>query len=121
MIVDAQDLIQTTLLGEAAENAPLGIFVADDEMGYVAVNRRACELLGYEREELLSLTIADVSPDAPSPQRYGEMIARGELTGKSRLLRKDGSEVEIEYWAFSTQVAQMTVFVGFARPLDESA
>ena len=94
MIVDAQDLIQTTLLGEAAENAPLGIFVADDEMGYVAVNRRACELLGYEREELLSLTIADVSPVPPSPQRYGEMIARGELTGKSRLLRKDGSEVE---------------------------
>jgi hypothetical protein len=29
------------------------------------------------------------------------MIAHGELTGKSRLLRKDGSEVEIEYWAFS--------------------
>jgi PAS domain S-box-containing protein len=53
MIVDAQDLIQTTLLGEAAENAPLGIFVADDEMGYIAVNRRACELLGYDREELL--------------------------------------------------------------------
>jgi hypothetical protein len=49
------------------------------------------------------------------------MIAHGELTGRSRLLRKDGSEVEIEYWAFSTHVAQMTVFVGFARPLDEPA
>jgi PAS domain S-box-containing protein len=121
MIVDAQDLIQTTLLGEAAENAPLGIFVADDEMGYIAVNRRACELLGYNREELLSLTIADVSPVPPSPQQYGEMLAHGELTGRSRLLCKDGSEVEIEYWAFSTHVAQMTVFVGFARPLDEPA
>lgn len=121
MIVDAQDLIQTTLLGEAGENAPVGIFVADDEMGYVAANRFACELLGYEREELLALTIPDVTPGAPSLQEYAAMIAHGELTGRSRLRRKDGTEIEVEYWAFSTQVAQMTVFLGFARPLAEPA
>lgn len=116
---DAQDLIQTTLLGEAAENAPLGIFVADDEMSYVAVNRRGCELVGYERNELLALKVSDVSPFPPSREQYAEMIARGQLTGQSRLLRKDGLEVPIEFWAHSTRVAQMRVYVAFVRPLDE--
>jgi PAS domain S-box-containing protein len=121
MIVDAQDLIQTTLLGEAAENAPLGIFVADEEMTYVAVNRRGCELVGYEREELLSLKVSDVSPFPPSREQYEEIIARGELSGTSRLLRKDGTELDIEFWAMTTRVAQMSVYVAFIRPLDEPA
>ncbi|MGH3030714.1 MAG: PAS domain S-box protein [Gaiellaceae bacterium] len=119
MIVDAQDLIQTTLLGEAAENAPLGIFVADEEMAYVAVNRRGCELVGYEREELLSLKVSDISPSPPSQEHYAEMIARGKLSGRGPLLRKDGTEVDVEFWAYSTRVAQMTVYVAFIRPLDE--
>jgi PAS domain S-box-containing protein len=119
MIVDAQDLIQTTLLGEAAENAPLGIFVADDEMAHVAVNRHACELLGYEREELLSLKVSDISANPVSHEVYAEMVRRGELRGEGRLLRKDGVEVDVEFWAFSTRVAQMTVYVAFIRPLEQ--
>jgi PAS domain S-box-containing protein len=119
MIVDAQDLIQTTLLGEAAENAPLGIFVADDAMAYIAVNRRACELLGYERHELLALRVSDVSPFPPSQEQYAEIVARGELSGTSRLLRKDGTEFDVEFWAMTTRVAQMSVYVAFIRPAGE--
>ena len=43
----SEPLIQMSLLGEAVEHAPVGIFVFDDEGRYVAVNAYACELLGY--------------------------------------------------------------------------
>ena len=119
VVVDEHDLIQTALLGEAAENAPLAVFVADDEMRYVAANRAACELVGYEREELLSLKVSDISPFPPAADQYMEMVARGSLSGRARLVRKDGTEFESEFWAYSTRVAQMTVYVSFVRPLDE--
>jgi len=116
MSVDVQDLIQTTLLGEAAENAPLGVFVADEEMRYVAANRYACALLGYTREELLSLRVPDVTSAPGLEERYRRMIAEGALSGRSRMRRKDRVEVDVEVDAFSTKVAQMTVYVAFIRP-----
>jgi PAS domain S-box-containing protein len=118
MAADVQELIQTTLLGEAAENAPLAIFVADEDMAYIAVNRRACELLGYTRDELLALKVSDVSANPSSREIYGEMMLRGELRGRGDLVRKDRTKVGIEYWAYSTRVAQMTVYVAFVRPAD---
>ena len=50
----SEPLIQTSLLGEAIENGPVAVFVADEHGRYVAVNRAACQLLGYTREELLA-------------------------------------------------------------------
>lgn len=122
--VDVHDLIQTTLLGEAVENAPVAVFVADDEMRYIAVNRAACALLDYERDELLTMRASDVSripsigERIPSiEERFHELIARGESAGRRTLVRKDGSTVEIEFWATSTKVAQMTVYVAFVKSL----
>jgi PAS domain S-box-containing protein len=116
MAADVQELIQTTLLGEAAENAPIAIFVADDDMSYIAVNRRACDLLGYTRDELLALKVSDVSASPLSGEIYAKMMLQGELSGTGNLLRKDRTELGIEYWAYSTRVAQMTVYVAFIRP-----
>jgi PAS domain S-box-containing protein len=116
MATDVQELIQTTLLGEAAENAPIAVFVADDEMSFVAVNRRACDLLGYTRDELLALKVFEVSANPQSRELYAKMMLQGELSGTGSLMRKDRTEVAVEYWAYSTRVAQMTVYVGFIRP-----
>jgi PAS domain S-box-containing protein len=115
--VDVHDLIQTTLLGEAVENAPVAVFVADDEMQYIAVNRAACTLLGYERDELLAMRASDVSRTPAVEERFHELMARGEAAGRRTLVRKDGSAVEIEFWATSTKVAQMTVYVAFVKPV----
>jgi PAS domain S-box-containing protein len=114
---DVDDLIQTSLLGEAVENAPIGVFVADEEMRYIAVNRAASSMLGYERDELLGLLATSLSPLPDATKRYREMVAAGERSGTTRALRKDGSEIEVEYWSCTTRVAQMTVHVSFVRPL----
>ena len=42
----SEPLVQSILLGDAVEHAPVAILVADEEMRYVAVNNYACELLG---------------------------------------------------------------------------
>ena len=54
----AEALIQTALLGEAIESGPALVFVADEEMRYIAVNQYACEALGYTRDELLGMHVA---------------------------------------------------------------
>jgi PAS domain S-box-containing protein len=109
-------LIQSTLLGEAAENVPLAVFVADEDMNYVAVNPAACELVGYTRKELLTLKVSDVAPDPPLRENWEATLARGRLSGRGPLRRKDGTELAVDFWAYTTRVAQMIVYVAFIRP-----
>src|SRR5215210_3503171 len=112
---DVHDLIQTSLLGEAVENAPVGVFVADEEMRYIAVNQTASAMLGYEREELLGLLVSELSPLPDAEARYRDMVSAGGLSGKTRARRKDGTEIHVEFWSCTTRVAQMTVYVSFVR------
>jgi PAS domain S-box-containing protein len=116
MAAVAYDLIQSTLLGEAAEHAPVGILVADEELRYVAVNLYACELLGYERSELLAPADGKTGPFPISPDQWAELLEQGELTGLGRAVRKDGTEIEISFFAGATKVANMPVYVAFLRP-----
>ena len=66
----AETLIQTSLIGEALDHGPVLLFLADEDMRYVAVNALACELLGYTRAELLGLRVADVCRDEEAPEEY---------------------------------------------------
>lgn len=116
-LADVDDLIQTSLLGEAVENAPIGVFVADEDMRYIAVNRAAATMLGYEREELLGIPVSDLSPLPDASERYRELVAAGERSGRAQALCKDGSRIDVDYWSCTTRVAQMTVYVSFVRAL----
>ena len=117
----AHGLIQPTLLGEAAENVPLAICVADDEMNFVAANPAACELLGYTREELLAAKVSDVAPDPAADENWKTMLARGRLSGQGPMRQKDGTKVDVDFWAYKTRVAQMSVYVAFIRPSEQPA
>ena len=43
------------------DHSPLGIFVVDGAGHYMDVNQASCDLLGYSREELLSMNVLDLS------------------------------------------------------------
>jgi PAS domain S-box-containing protein len=107
----SEPLIQASLLGEAVEHGPAAVFVADERGRYVAVNQAACALVGYPREELLTLRVTDlVAPDeAAGP--WDEMLLNGTQRGRSTLKCKDGSTVEFAYVAGATKVAGMPVYV----------
>jgi PAS domain S-box-containing protein len=107
----SEPLIQTSLLGEAIENGLTAVFVADEHGKYVAVNQAACTMLGYTREELLGLTVADVARYAEAGEEWSEMREAGTRVGTSSLTRKDGTIVEFSYVAGATTVAGMPVFV----------
>jgi PAS domain S-box-containing protein len=107
----AEVLIQTALLGEAVEAGPALVFVADEQMRYIAVNQFACEALGYTRDEMLALSVPDVAREPGAAMEYDEMLARGMRHGTAALTRKDGSTVEFFYRAAKTKVAGLSFFV----------
>ena len=54
---------ESTVFGRLFEHTPDAVLVVDDEADrIVRCNDRACELLGYDRERLLSLGPADIHP-----------------------------------------------------------
>ena len=112
----AAALIQVTLLGEAVDGAPTAVFVADETLRYIAVNRYACELLGYSRDELLQLRVTDVATYDEADSEFRDMIQAGVRSGTSTLRRKDGSTFDLRYRAGQTTVAGMTVYVSVGAP-----
>ena len=113
----AEPLIQATLIGEAVDNGPLAIFVADENGRYVAVNSFACDLLGYTRSELLDLTVHEIAPGDAVEASFAELALEGPRSGTTVLRHKDGSDVTIEWHASRTTVAGMEFFVSLARPV----
>ena len=76
------------------ENAPFGIFVANDEGQYIDVNHEACRLTGYTREELLRMRIVDLAPfNAEEVARESFRMVRehDEVHDVVEIQRKDGT------------------------------
>jgi PAS domain S-box-containing protein len=105
----SEPLIQASLLGEAVEHGPAAVFVADENGRYVAVNQAACALVGYSREELLSMRVADIADD--EADKWTEMRRTGKVSGTALLACKNGSIVSFDYLAGATIVAGMPVYV----------
>ena len=105
----SEPLIQTSLLGEAIEHAPVAVFVADEQGRFVAVNRAACVLLGYDRGELLQLSVPDIATEGAAAEEQTSERRMGVRT--STLTRKDGSTVQFTYATGATSVAGMPVSV----------
>jgi PAS domain S-box-containing protein len=114
----AETLVQIGLLGEALDRGPVGIFLADETMKYIAVNQFACDMLGYTREELLGKRVTDVAPSPASEAAYTRMIVERGQTGTTELVRKDGTKLEINYRASETRVAGLLLYVSVVWPTD---
>ena len=115
-------MLQMTLLGEAVEHAPVGVFVFDEQGRYVAANAYACEQLGYTRDELLELRIGELAVSKPEALQEYERVVKGEDTdGVTQALRKDGSVVELRFRARETTIAGMTFYIGIAWAEDAAS
>jgi PAS domain-containing protein len=78
-------------------------FVAFIDSGrrYVDISEGVCELLGYDRAEMLARTINDVSFHEDEVSRlFAEYLQRGQLDGEYVLRNKSGMPVPIRYRAF---------------------
>jgi PAS domain S-box-containing protein len=113
----AEPLIQASLLGEAVDSGPVAIFVADEQMRYVAVNDYAASLLGYSRAELLELRVTDVIKTPDASGEFELMMRDRERAGIAILTRKDGTEFRLGYRASETRIAGMPLYVSVGWPL----
>jgi PAS domain S-box-containing protein len=112
----SEPLVQSVLLGEAVEHAPVAILVADEEMRYVAANATACELLGYSREEVIRLRVPDVASYPEAEGEFEAMISTGELVGRTTVRRKDGTRRSLRYRSSETTIAGFTYYVAVLWP-----
>jgi PAS domain S-box-containing protein len=118
----ADPQLQRVLLGEALDAAGLAVFVFEDDENYVAVNDAACRLSGYTREELLDLPVRRLAADPDRTLRNLKRVASGERTnGTARMLRKDGTVIEVGYRASRTTIAGMPFLVAVYWPAGDGA
>jgi PAS domain S-box-containing protein len=102
------DVVHTSLLGEGGDCAEVGIAIYDDDGRYVAVNRHACELLGYTRDELLTHDVGDFTEGgfdrsvlASSERREGARLVR----------RKDGHFLPVAFVVAPTKIANIGFYL----------
>ncbi|MCU1347013.1 MAG: hypothetical protein JWO56_43 [Acidobacteria bacterium] len=111
-------ILHQALIGEAVDHSPLLAFVADENMRYVAVSRRACDVLGYTREELLKLRVTDVASESTASAEYAELIEAGFRSGTAVLRTKSGEPVEFTYFASEARIAGLPFYISFGAVHD---
>lgn len=103
--------LQETLLGQAFEHGPVGAIVLDERGNFLAANRRATELCGYSRAELLELGSAGVSAEPGIEERLAAMASGALTRGTERIRCKDGSVKEFTFHVGETTVSGLPFFV----------
>ncbi len=99
------------------ENAPDGIFIADQDGRYTDVNAAACRIVGYSRNELLEMSMTDVirPEDVARLDADKQRLLAGEtVMGDWWVRRKDGSTVPVEV---SSKILADGRWQGFAREI----
>jgi len=96
------------------------VLIANDEGRYIDVNSAACDLLGYTQDELMQLSVSDISAE-PFRQNglvmWEEFIAAGSASGEYSVRRKDGTILQLEFRALTNILPGF--HVSFIRDLKE--
>lgn len=105
------------------ENAGDAIFIEDETDRILDVNIRACELLGYSREELLEMHVSDLQAIEFRGQKgtviKNEISHHGGLPFEAVDVRKDGQRVPVEVTTVVLDEADDTVLLSIVRDITE--
>lgn len=89
------------------DNTLDAILVADDAGTYVDANPAACRLLGYERSELLGLTVWEITcglEQSDFQKSWRSFLSTGKQSGEYQVRHKDGHAIDAEYRAVANVV-----------------
>jgi PAS domain S-box-containing protein len=95
-------------------NAPIGIFEVNQRGEYVDVNEAACEMVGYSRDELLDMSVADLAAeqdDAEGIPAFAELKETGEVRTDGRIRHRDGHTVDVILDAVEIEDGRLVAYV----------
>ncbi len=105
---DEKDLLEIQAnISDLVGHSPDGILIANNSGKHLFTNQRMCEITGYSYEELLNLTIREMTPP-DELKKYKEMYdkrLRGEKVRSQyerTIVRKDGKVIPVELRATTT-------------------
>jgi len=105
------------------EHASDAIIVADSEGNFLDVNRKAEDLLGYGREELLGMRVTDIHPpeelDRVIFHFSGAVAGRTDSLHDTRVLRKDGTAVPVDITGCPVEYQGKVLAQGIFRNIAE--
>jgi PAS domain S-box-containing protein len=99
-----------------------GCTVVDVQGRYLEVNDAYCQMMGYSREELLTMTISDVEAvesQEEAARHIQQMMALGQDRFETRLRRKDGQLVDVEVSARFMSDRERPCFFSFERDITQ--
>ncbi len=105
------------------DNTGDAIFLCDEQGTILDINRRACDSLGYSREKLLSMTIADVELPAdaedaePLSETFGRRVPADLSSSVHR--RKDGTTFPVEVHMTSVGIGAQPLLLAIVRDITD--
>jgi len=106
-----------TLLDQAGD----AFFLHDSEGRFVEVNERACDSLGYTREELLGMSVFDIDTDALKELHretvWDTLVPGHPMTLYGTHLRKDGTTFPVEVRIVLVEEGKNRYMQGLARDI----
>ncbi|MGA2281833.1 MAG: PAS domain S-box protein [Verrucomicrobiota bacterium] len=104
------------------EQAADAVFMHDKTGRILDVNQKACQSLGYTREELLSKSIRDIDPEAIQAGKHelwDKVLAGEHFTFESHQIHKDGIYIPVEVSLGSVCLPRGLAVIGIARNITE--
>jgi len=104
------------------EQAADDYFLHDDKGVFLDVNERACRSTGYSREELLTMTVTDISLNLTQEEKeeiWSKMPPGEAVTVYSRHRRKNGTTFPVEVRVACHLIDGKKLFLGMVRDISE--
>jgi PAS domain S-box-containing protein len=111
-----------TLVDFALNQTSEAVYLSNEEHYFVYANAEASRMLGYSREELLSMSILDIDPDV-SQEVLGQIVRGSDLPGSSTFERrhkaKDGRIFPVEITVAVFEYQGKILAVSMVRDITE--
>lgn len=113
---------QIKLLNHALDNVHEGAFLLDLQGRFLYVNQEACRSLGYDRNELLGMSIPDIDPDFSvnhMAEHFAELLEVKVLTFETRHCTRAGQVFPVEISISVLDYEGSSYFLALVRDITE--
>ncbi len=110
------------LMNFALDNVREAAFLIDENARFQYVNEESCRILGYARDELLGLSVADIDPDFPGERwtsHWHDLKTKQALLFEGRHRTKDGRIFPVEISANYLEYDGRSYNLALARNITE--